>query len=127
LDWFSTPPAVRACLIGVGAFVAVLLGLWPLLRGAEGLERSGVLALASVPAGLMSAGLLSLAGLLGLLHPWAPLPAAASGLGPVVLMLVVGLGIPAIRERVGGPPSPHLPPPPLPDRPGRLPPPEDNA
>lgn len=121
MDWFATAPAARALLVGFGGFLVVLLGLWPLLRGAEGLDRSATLALASVPAGLLSAGLLAIAGLVGLLHPWPPLPAAASGLGPVGLMLVVGLGIPAIRERFGGPPTPDLPPPPLPDKPGRLP------
>jgi len=127
VDWFATAPASRALLIGVGGFLAILLGLWPLLRGADGLDRRAVLALASVPAGLLSAGLLALSGLVGLLHPWPPLPAAACGLGPVALLLVVGLGIPTIRERLGGSPAHQLPPPPLPDKPGRLPPSEEET
>lgn len=125
MDWFGSPPAARAVVLGVGGFVAVLGALWPLLRGADGLDRSGVLALASVPAGLLSAGILALAGLIGLLHPWPPLAAAATGLGPIALMLLVGLGLPAIRARLGGPADPELPPPPLPETPGRLPPPEE--
>jgi hypothetical protein len=123
MDWFSSPPALRAVLIAAGVFLAVLGGLWPLLRGAPGLARSGVVALGSVPAGLLSAGLLGLAGLVGLLHPWPPLLAAATGLGPIALMLLVGVGLPAIRARMGGPADPTLPPPPLPATPGRLPPP----
>jgi hypothetical protein len=125
VDWFALAPAARAALLGVGGFLVVLGGLWPMLRGADGLDRGGVLALASVPAGLLSAGLLALAGLIGLLHPWPPLAAAATGLGPIALMLLVGLGLPAIRARMGGPADPALPAPPLPERPGRLPPPEE--
>lgn len=124
MDWFSSPPALRAVLIGAATFLVVAGGLWPLLRGARGLERNGVLALASVPAGLLSAGSLMLAGLVGLLHPWPPLAAATTGLGPVVVMLLVALGLPAIRVRLGGAADPPLPPPPLPEHPGRLPPPE---
>lgn len=99
--------------------------LWPLLRGGHGLGPRGVLALAAVPAGLLTSGGLAVAGLLGLLHPWPPLAASAAGLAPLGLMVLVGGGVPAIRARTGGPVGPPLPPPPLPHRPGRLSPPED--
>ena len=125
MDWFATDPVLRAFMIGAGTFLVVLTTLWGMLRNAEGLGRSGLLALASVPAGLMCGGVLALAGLVGLLHPWSPLAAAASGLAPLGLMVLVGIVAPAIRERTGGPADPELPPPPLPDAPGRLPPPEE--
>ncbi|MEC7949648.1 MAG: hypothetical protein VX265_18920, partial [Myxococcota bacterium] len=111
----------RAALIATTTFALVLGGLLPLFRSTAGLERTRALGLASVPAGLLCAGGLALAGLLGVLHPWPPLPAAASGLAPIAAMLLVGFGVPAIRSRRDGAEAPRLPPLPLPDKPGRLP------
>lgn len=117
MDWFALAPALRALLLALGTLGLVGGPLVLLMRGRDDLPWDARLALAAVPAGLAASGVLGLGGLAGALHPWSPLAAAATGLVPVSLMVLVAWVGPAIRAR----PEVALPPPPLPDEPGRLP------
>ncbi len=122
MDWFGTPPLLRALGLAFGALLVVSGGLAGLLRSRDAWPWDARLARATVPRGHAASGGVGLAGLARALHPWSPLLGAATGLAPVALMVLVAWGVPAIRAR----PEVALPPPPLPEVPGRLPPrPED--